>query len=105
MWTEVSSSVPHFLQMRLLRSPIIYRYFLKVLCPVSRTITTLDIVSHGVHSSLIQNVCRPTDTVTKNMGEYTQSDDSVSRAEIADFVIEALQNSVAKKESWSGQHH
>jgi hypothetical protein len=44
MWNEVSSSVPHFLQMGLLLSPIIYRYLLKVLCPVSRPITTLDCV-------------------------------------------------------------
>ena len=40
MWTEVSSSVPHFLQMGLLLSPI--RCLLKVLCPVSRPVTTLD---------------------------------------------------------------
>jgi hypothetical protein len=40
-WTEVSSLVPHFLQMRLLFSPIICRCLLKVLCPVSRPITTL----------------------------------------------------------------
>jgi hypothetical protein len=44
MWTEVSSSVPHFLQVGLLHSPIIYRCLLKVLCPVSRPITTLDCV-------------------------------------------------------------
>ena len=43
-WTEVSSSVPHFLQMGLLLSPIIYRCLLKVLCPVSRPITTVDCV-------------------------------------------------------------
>jgi len=30
MWTEVSSRVPHFLQMGLLLSPIIYRCLLKV---------------------------------------------------------------------------
>ena len=42
--TEVSSSVPHFLQVGLLLSPIIYRCLLKVLCPVSRPITTLDCV-------------------------------------------------------------
>ena len=41
MWTEVSSSVPHFLQVGLLLNPIIYRCLLKVLCPVSRPITTL----------------------------------------------------------------
>jgi len=40
MWTEVSS-VPHFLQVGLLLSPTIYRCLLKVLCPVSRPITTL----------------------------------------------------------------
>ena len=44
MWTEVSSSVPHFLQVGLLLSPIIYRCILKVLCPVSRPITTLDCI-------------------------------------------------------------
>jgi hypothetical protein len=44
MWTEVSSSVPHFLQMGLTLSPIIWRCLLKVLCPVSRPITTLDCV-------------------------------------------------------------
>jgi hypothetical protein len=37
-----SSSVPHFLQMGLLLNPIIYRCLLRVLCPVSRPITTLD---------------------------------------------------------------
>jgi hypothetical protein len=42
--TKVSSSVPHFLQMGLLLSPIIYKYLLKVLCPVSRPITILDCV-------------------------------------------------------------
>jgi hypothetical protein len=44
MWTEVSFSVPHFLQVRLLLSPIIYKCLLKVLCPVSRPITTPDCV-------------------------------------------------------------
>ena len=44
MWTEVSSSEPHLLHMGLLCSPIIYRCLLKVLCPVSRPITTLDCV-------------------------------------------------------------
>jgi hypothetical protein len=44
MWTEVSSSVPHFLQMGLSLSPIICRCLLKVLCPVSRPVTTLDCV-------------------------------------------------------------
>jgi hypothetical protein len=44
MWTEVSSSVPHFLQMGLLLSPVMYKYLLKVLCPVSRPITTLGCV-------------------------------------------------------------
>ena len=43
-WSEVSSSVPHFLQMGLLLSPIIYKCLLKVLCQVSRPITTLDCV-------------------------------------------------------------
>jgi len=44
MWTEVSSSVPHFLQMGLLLCPIICRCLLKVLCPASRPVTTLDCV-------------------------------------------------------------
>ena len=44
MWTEVSSPVPHFLQVGSLLSPITYRCFLKALCPVSRPITTLDCV-------------------------------------------------------------
>jgi hypothetical protein len=34
MWTEVSSSVPHFIQVGLLLSPTIYKCLLKVLCPV-----------------------------------------------------------------------
>ena len=41
MWTEVSSSVAHFLHMGLLHSPMICKCLLKVLCPVSRPITTL----------------------------------------------------------------
>jgi len=44
MRTEVSSSVPHFLQVGLSLSPITYRCLLKVLCPVRRPITTLDCV-------------------------------------------------------------
>jgi hypothetical protein len=39
--TEVSSSVPHFLQVGLLLSPITCRCLLKVLCPVRRPITAL----------------------------------------------------------------
>jgi hypothetical protein len=42
--TEVSSSVPHFLQVGSLLSPITCRCLLRVLCPVSRPITTLDCV-------------------------------------------------------------
>jgi len=41
---EVSSSVPHFLQVELLLSPITCRCLLMVLCPVSRPITALDCV-------------------------------------------------------------
>ena len=44
MWTEVSSSVPHFLRMGLLLSPTIYKCLHKVLRPVRRPITTLDCV-------------------------------------------------------------
>jgi len=39
-----SSSVPHFLQVGLLLSPIIYKCLRKVLCPVRGPITTLDCV-------------------------------------------------------------
>jgi hypothetical protein len=42
MWTEVSSSVPRFLRVRLLLGPITYKCLPKVLCPVRRPITTLD---------------------------------------------------------------
>jgi hypothetical protein len=42
MWTEDSSPVPHFIQMGVSHSPSICRCLLKVLCPVSRPITTLD---------------------------------------------------------------
>jgi len=42
--TEVSSSVPHFLQVGLLLSRITCRCLLKVLCPVSRLVTALDCV-------------------------------------------------------------
>jgi hypothetical protein len=41
MCTEVSSSVPHFLQVWLSLSPITCRCLLRVLCPVSRPITAL----------------------------------------------------------------
>jgi len=44
MWTEISSSVPHFLQMGLLLSPITYKCLLKVLRPARRPVTTLDCV-------------------------------------------------------------
>jgi hypothetical protein len=42
--TEISSSVPHFLQVGSLLSPITCRCLLRVLCPVSRPITALDCV-------------------------------------------------------------
>jgi hypothetical protein len=44
MCTEVSSSVLHFLQVGSLLSPITCSCLLRVLCPVSRPITTLDCV-------------------------------------------------------------
>jgi hypothetical protein len=44
MWTEVSSSAPHFLQVGLLLSPITYTCLVKVSYPVKRPITTLDYV-------------------------------------------------------------
>jgi len=43
-WTEVSSSVSHFLQMGLLLIPITYRRCLRLFCPVRRPTTTLDCV-------------------------------------------------------------
>jgi len=44
MWTDVSSSVPHFLQVGLLHSHIIHKCLLKVLYPVRRPVTALDCV-------------------------------------------------------------
>jgi hypothetical protein len=44
MWTEVSPSLPIFLQMGLLLNPIIYKCLLTVLSPVRRPITALDCV-------------------------------------------------------------
>jgi hypothetical protein len=41
MWTEVSSSVPHFLHMGSFSIPIIHKCLLKVLCPISRPIKTV----------------------------------------------------------------
>jgi hypothetical protein len=42
MWTELSSSIPHFLQVVL--SPVIYKCLLNVLCSISRLIIILDCV-------------------------------------------------------------
>ena len=44
MWIEVSSSVPHFLQVGLLLSPITYKCLHMVLYPVRRPRTTLNCV-------------------------------------------------------------
>jgi len=44
MWTEVSYSVPHFLEMGSLHNPMTCKCLLKLLCPVRRPITTLDCV-------------------------------------------------------------
>jgi len=41
-WTEVSSSVTHFLQVGLLLNPNTYRFLLRVLCLVRRPVMTLD---------------------------------------------------------------
>jgi hypothetical protein len=41
-WTEVSSSVTHFLQVGLLLNPHKNRFLLRVLCLVRRPVTTLD---------------------------------------------------------------
>ena len=43
MWTEVSSSVPHFPQVGLLLNTITYTYLLRVQYPV-RTVLTVDCV-------------------------------------------------------------
>jgi hypothetical protein len=40
-WAEVSSCVPHFLHKGLSLGPKMWRCLLKVLCPVSRPVTTL----------------------------------------------------------------
>ena len=44
MFTQVSFSVPHLLQVGLLLSPTMYKCLLKVLYPVRRPITTVDCV-------------------------------------------------------------
>jgi hypothetical protein len=43
-WAEVFSSALHLLHKGLSISPIMYRCFLKVLCPARRPVTTLDFV-------------------------------------------------------------
>ena len=43
-WTEVSSSVPHFLQVGFQLNPITFRYLLRVLSLVRRLVMTLDCV-------------------------------------------------------------
>ena len=44
MWAEDSPTVPNFLQVGSLLSPITHKYLLKVLCPVTRPITALNCV-------------------------------------------------------------
>ena len=44
MWAEVSSSAPHLLHNGLSDSPIRWRCFIRVLCPVRRPVTALDYV-------------------------------------------------------------
>jgi len=53
MWTEVSSSVPHFIQVGLFLSPIIHKCLLKVLCPVSRPITTYCVLLMDNNQALV----------------------------------------------------
>ena len=43
-WAQASSSAPHLLHKGLLIGPIMYRYLLRVLCPVWRPVATLDCV-------------------------------------------------------------
>ena len=42
MWADVSSSAPHLLHNGLSDSPISWRFFLRVLCPLRRPVTALD---------------------------------------------------------------
>jgi hypothetical protein len=58
MWTEVSSLAPHFLQVRLLLNAITYRCFLRVLCPVTRPVTTLDYVLLKDRCQILANKSR-----------------------------------------------
>ena len=44
MWAEVSSSAPRLLDKGLLVNPIKWRCLIRVLCPVSRSITTLEYI-------------------------------------------------------------
>ena len=44
MWAEVSPSPARLLKLALSDSPIRWRWFFKVLCPVGRTVTAMDIV-------------------------------------------------------------
>jgi len=67
MWTEVSSSARHFLQVGLLLSPITYKCLLKASYPVKIPITTLDCVllkannrARNQFSSLSLCTTRPT---------------------------------------------
>jgi hypothetical protein len=57
MWAEVSPSVPHFLQVGLLISPIIYKCLVMVLYQVRRPITTLDcVLLKGNNRSLVASL-------------------------------------------------
>jgi hypothetical protein len=58
MCTEVSSSVPHFLQVGLLLSPITHKCRLRVLCLVRRPMTTLDcVLLNDSNSALVAKFC------------------------------------------------
>jgi hypothetical protein len=74
IWAEVSSSAPHFLHKGLSLSSSMWRCLLKVLCPVSRPVTTLEIcviteltviIFHGSQFfiSIMTNLWHPCQTV------------------------------------------
>jgi len=55
MWTDVSSSKPHFLQVGSLLRPIINKCLLKVLCPVRRPIATWSTYSNSRRCFCVSN--------------------------------------------------
>ena len=91
MWTEISFSVPHFLQVGLLLSPIIYTCLLKVLCPVSRPITTLDCVllKDNNRAIVARSVCQR--SIPKPLSAYSRDHatipDAIFLSRISSFFL------------------